>query len=137
MKFDWRYKSKWKCEKKNDVWKTELGKLTQNFTIVDEKIPSIRSEKTGKDAEFQRNSIEHRNRSDNGKKKDDISKRKFHNFTGKTSLNQIWNDRRKWWIEGNSIEDWNRRKKTTFERQNSTNLEKFYNFSQKNSLNSI
>ena len=49
-KFDWRLKSTWKLENKNDSWKTKVG---ENFTISNKKIPSITSERREENAEFQ------------------------------------------------------------------------------------
>ena len=51
--FDWRFKSKWKWEKK-----TTFEKYGENFTIVHDTIPSIRSQMTGENEEFQSQSRE-------------------------------------------------------------------------------
>ena len=137
-KFDWRFESKWKSEKKNDSLKTKFDKFTQNFTILEEKIRSTRSERTGENAEFSNEFNEIRLKIEIEPKirdKNHIWNRKFHNFPRENSLNQIWSDTRKCrisrWIQLNSIEDWNRRenrREIKEKKQHLTNLHKILQF---------
>ena len=59
--------------KQNNIWKTKFAKLTENFTILKEKIHRIPSQITRRNAQFndriQPNWIGDSNRSENGRKK--------------------------------------------------------------------
>ena len=78
----------------------------QNFTILEEKIHSIRSEKTGENAQFEtvmkeiplKIQIEEEKGKNTFERQNLENLQRFHSFRGKNSLHQITNDRRKWRI---------------------------------------
>ena len=89
-KFDWTSKSKWKW-KKDDIWKRKFAKFTENFTILQEKLPSIGYEMAGENGELKeiRLTIEIGEKKWHWRDENWQIWRKFYNFSQKNSLNSI------------------------------------------------